>query len=89
MIRGSIEYLSFRLLPLLVEQEDAHFKEEHGLSSVADDGMSLWAVSSGESNCDHLPEDVEYIGDDGVNLHFECRHCGAALIASDAIHLLT
>jgi len=50
--------------------------------------VTLLELTSGDENCGHPPDAVNYLGDDGRNLYFECSRCSATLVASDALHLL-
>lgn len=56
--------------------------------SAASDGTGVWTVSDPMDDCDHPPEAVEYVGDDGRNLYFHCNRCDGAIIAEGAVHLL-
>lgn len=39
----------------------------------------IWAVRT-DSECEHPPEKIEHVGDDGKNSYFQCQVCESMLI---------
>lgn len=39
----------------------------------------IWAIRA-DSECEHPPEKIEHVGDDGKNSYFQCQECDSMLI---------
>lgn len=48
-------------------------------------GTRLWAIGTGERDCDHPTDSLEAVGSDGANGYYECTRCGATLVFQDEV----
>lgn len=45
------------------------------------DRATIWVVKSDDDDCNHLGEEIEHVGDDGVNSYYQCTRCETVLIS--------
>jgi len=44
-----------------------------------ENSAKVWSVRT-DQECDHPPEKIEHVGDDGKNSYFQCLDCESMLI---------
>lgn len=45
-------------------------------------------VGGDSAECDHPPDELEYLGDDGRNVYVECSRCAAVFVVSNGVDRL-
>lgn len=48
-------------------------------------GPTRWVVSDGATDCDHPPDALSPLGDDGLNGYYRCDRCDAGVVVQEEV----
>lgn len=45
----------------------------------------VWTITANDTDCDHPPATVRRVGDDGVNVYYQCTRCESVFVSREEI----